>query len=87
MQPLVDIVEYVVPGAIIYHQPRDHYYRIMNKTMMKKDKGWEYGWSYQEVECVMKWYLNQVRIKKFIRELLLSLIQTGIWPISSNLEP
>ena len=56
MQPLVDIVEYVVPGAIIYHQPRDHYYRIMNKTMMKKDKGWEYGWSYQEVTLV-----NRVR--------------------------
>ena len=51
MQPLVDIVEFIPVGAIIYHQPRNHYYEVLNKTMMKKDDGgWEYGWSYQEVK-------------------------------------
>lgn len=42
-------------GAIIYHQPRNHYYEILNKTMIKsenKEKSWEYGWSYQEVKKV-----------------------------------
>lgn len=53
MQPLADIVQHLPVGAIIYHQPRNHYYRIMNKTMIKKDGGgWEYGWSYQEVEMI-----------------------------------
>lgn len=53
MQPLVDIVEFIPVGAVIYHKPRDHYYRVVYKTMMKKeDGGWEYGWSYQEVTLV-----------------------------------
>lgn len=51
MQPVSNIVQHLPVGAIIYHQPRNHYYRVLNKTMIKKDGGgWEYGWSYQEVK-------------------------------------
>lgn len=50
MQPLSNIVQHLPVGAIIFHQPRNHYYEVLNKTMIKKDGGgWEYGWSYQEV--------------------------------------
>lgn len=53
MQPLADIVQHLPVGAIIYHQPRNHYYRIMNKTMIKKDGGgWEYGWTYTQAEKI-----------------------------------
>lgn len=55
MQPLADIVKHLPVGAIIYHQPRNHYYQILNKTMIKKGKeGWEYGWCYQEVKPVQQ---------------------------------
>lgn len=41
----------LVEGAIIYHQPRKHFYQVLFKTMVKKGKdGWEYGWAYQEVK-------------------------------------
>lgn len=55
MQPVSNIVQHLLVGAIIYHQPRNHYYRVLNKTMIKKDGGgWEYGWSYQEVKPIQQ---------------------------------
>ena len=55
MQPVSNIVQHLPVGAIIHHKPRNHYYRVLNKTMIKKDGGgWEYGWSYQEVKQVQQ---------------------------------
>lgn len=55
MQPVSNIVQHLPVGAIIYHQPRNHYYEILNKTMIKKDDGsWEYGWSYKEVKPIQQ---------------------------------
>ena len=50
MQRIVD-ASWLTPGMVIYHQPRNHFYIILNKTMIKKDDGgWEYGWTYVQAE-------------------------------------
>lgn len=50
MRPLSNPADLIV-GQVIHHQPRNTFYQILNKTMVKKEtEGWEYGWSYQEVE-------------------------------------
>lgn len=44
---------WLATGMVIHHHPRDHYYKILYKTMIKSDtKDWEYGWAYQKVEKV-----------------------------------
>ena len=40
-------------GTILHHQPRNHNYKVLYRTMIKSDqkgKSWEYGWAYQEVD-------------------------------------
>lgn len=45
----------LVPGSIIFHQPRNHHYQVLFKTMVKLESGkWEYGWCYQEVKMVQQ---------------------------------
>lgn len=35
-------------GQNIFHEPREHSYVILHRTMIKTESGWEYGWAYEE---------------------------------------
>lgn len=46
-------VEFLEAGTLIVHQPRNHTYVLLFKTMVKKaGGGWEYGWIYKKVENI-----------------------------------
>lgn len=49
MQPIVNASQ-LLQGMILFHQPRGHYYKLIYRTMIKSgERGWEYGWAYQQV--------------------------------------
>lgn len=38
-------------GTVLHHQPRNHNYKVLYRTMIKSEtKSWVYGWAYQEVD-------------------------------------